>query len=546
MTDRFEAPGPGTWLLDKSHMPLPTSHVLAGQVDGITAGFNETFARYGSLVVSMTPRMVNGWFYMRMLALGEPGDDGPPSPEEVERGFGERIGLAAAAFETKLWRQDIEQFDNVDRPAAIARHRELWDVERPSLSDDALAAHLEDCAAHHRAMLTMHHRNNMAALVPVGDFLAHASGWCQRPPDSLMAVLAGFSPISGSRNEEIAGAADAVAANSAAVDLLTGTSEPAERLEQLRQMVPEVAAWLDEVEFRLAYGFDPSTPTLAETPALTLGRLEAAIRDSERPDPSGLVAELRALVPEDQRETFDELLAEARHVYRLRDERGIYGDISAGGILRHALLAVGARLAARGALEDADHVFDASVPELVGLLRGTTSPTAAELQERYDARQAAALEDAPPFLGPPPHDPPPADTLPPPLARLMSAIGISIGAVLRGLPEPAGDDSTIKGIVGAPGVYEGVVRLVESLDELLELEDGEVLVSPMTTEAFNAAIHIPGAIVTDHGGAASHAAIVSREAGIPAVVGTLVATSRLKNGMRVVVDGDAGEVRILG
>ncbi len=90
------------------------------------------------------------------------------------------------------------------------------------------------------------------------------------------------------------------------------------------------------------------------------------------------------------------------------------------------------------------------------------------------------------------------------------------------------------------------MRVVDSLEQLLDLEDGEVLVSPMTTEAFNAAIHIPGAIVTDFGGAASHAAIVSREAGIPAVVGTLDATKRLGNGMRVVVDGDAGEVRILG
>lgn len=128
---------------------------------------------------------------------------------------------------------------------------------------------------------------------------------------------------------------------------------------------------------------------------------------------------------------------------------------------------------------------------------------------------------------------------------MMNAIGISIGAVLRAVPEPAGDATTIKGIVGAPGQYTGVVRIVGSLEDLLDLQDGEVLVSPMTTEAFNTAIHIPGAIVTDYGGAASHAAIVSREAGIPAVVGTLVATTRLTNGMRVTVDGSSGEVLIL-
>ncbi|MGQ0831128.1 MAG: PEP-utilizing enzyme [Microthrixaceae bacterium] len=545
MTDGFTPPGPGTWLLDKSHMPAPTSTVLAGQVDGIARGFNETFARYGALAVSMTPRMVNHWFYMRLLALGEEGDDGAPSPEDVERGFGERIGLAAAAFDTKLWRSDLARFDDVDKPAAIARHCELWQVDRSSLDDTALAAHLEECADHHMAMLTLHHRNNLAAMVPVGDFLAHAAGWCGRPPDALMAVLAGSSPISGSRDDEISAAADAVAADPDARALVAGTDAAAKRLEQLRARVPEVAAWLDQVEFRLAYGFDPATPTLIETPELLLGRLNAAIADARRGDPTALEATLREAVPPEDRATFDELLAEARLVYRLRDERGIYGDISAGGIFRHALLAAGERLAARGQLTDPNHVFDGTVPELVGLLKGASAPTASELADRHQRRLAAALLDAPPFLGPPPHDPPPADQLPPPLARLMTAVGISIGAILQGLPEPAGDDATIKGIMGAPGVYEGVVRVVESLETLLDLREGEVLVSPMTTEAFNAAIHIPGAIVTDFGGAASHAAIVSREAGIPAVVGTLVATKRLRDGMRIAVDGDAGEVRIL-
>ena len=545
MTDGFTPPGPGTWLLDKSHMPTPTSTVLAGQLDAFEIGFNETFARYGALAVSMTPRMVNHWFYMRLLALGEEGDDGPPSPEDVERGFVERIGLAAAAFDTKLWRSDLAQFDAVDKPAAIARHRELWQVDRGSLDDAALATHLDECADHHRSMLTLHHRNNLAAMVPVGDFLAHAAGWCQRPPDALMAVLAGSSPISGSRDDEIIGAADAVAADPDARALVAGAGDAAERLEPLRARVPEVAAWLDQVEFRLAYGFDPATPTLIETPELLLGRLNAAIADSRSADPTPLEAALREAVPLDDRATFDELLAEARLVYRLRDERGIYGDISAGGIFRHALLAAGERLAARGSLVDPGHVFDGMVPELVDLLNGASAPSATELHERYQRRLAAAKLDPPPFLGPPPHDPPPADQLPPPLARLMTAVGISIGSILQGLPEPAGDETTIKGITGAPGIYEGVVRVVESLEQLLDLEDGEVLVSPMTTEAFNAAIHIPGPIVTDFGGAASHAAIVSREAGIPAVVGTLVGTKRLRDGMRVAVDGDAGEVRIL-
>lgn len=546
MTDIFAPPGPGTWLSDKSHMPTPVSNILAhNQVSAMGEGFNEGFARYGSLVVSMTPAVVNHWFFLRMLALGEPGDDGPPAPEDVERGFGERIGIAASAFESKQWRDDLARFDTTDKPAAIARHQALWSVDRAALQDDALAEHLQECAEHHRAMITMHHRYNMAALVPVGDFLAHASAWSGRPPDALLAVLAGSSRISSTHNEEIEEAAAAVAANGEATALVLGEDHPGKRLEALRDTVPEVAAWLNGLEYRLAYAFDPATPTLVETPALLLGQLAATLNGGVAPDPSKAEAELRAAVPESERELFDELLAEARLVYRLRDERGIFGDISAGGILRHALLATGDRLTARGAVGNRDHVFDASVDELAELLGGASAPDASELQTRHESRLAAAKLDPPPFLGPPPHDPPPADQLPPPLGRMMNAIGISLGAVLRAVPEPAGDATTIKGIVGAPGQYTGVVRIVGSLEDLLDLQEGEVLVSPITTEAFNAAIHIPGAIVTDHGGAASHAAIVSREAGIPAVVGTLVATTRLTNGMRVTVDGSSGEVLIL-
>ncbi len=545
MAEQFAPPGPGTWLLDKSHMPTPISTVLSDQMDAFQGGFEESFTRYGSLVVAMTAGVVNSWFYLRLTPLGEEGPDGAPTQEEVERGFGERISITSAVWESKQWRADLAQFDNVDRPAAEARHQELWRVDRSALSDADLAAHLEECAAHHNAMLRLHHRNNMPAMVPPGDFLAHTSAWSNRPPAAIMAVLAGSSRVSTSRDAEIEEAADAVAENAEARALLTAREDPAKRLERLRAMVPQVATWLSKVEFRLAVGFDPATPTLIETPSLLVGKLAAAVQGAEAPDPSALEAELRATVPEAERPLFDELLAEARLVYRLRDQRGIYGDISGGGIFRHALLATADRLTERGALEARDHVFDAHVPELVALLGGATSPDSATLRERHDARLAAAALDPPPFLGPPPHEPPPTDELPPPLRRMMNAIGISIGAILQGLPEPAGDATTIKGIVGSPGQYTGIVRIVESLDDLLELEEGEVLVAPMTTEAFNSAIHIPGAIVTDHGGAASHAAIVSREAGIPAVVGTLVATTRLETGMRVAVDGSSGEVTIL-
>ena len=134
---------------------------------------------------------------------------------------------------------------------------------------------------------------------------------------------------------------------------------------------------------------------------------------------------------------------------------------------------------------------------------------------------------APRHLGPPPPPPPPVDVLPPPLARLMSAVGFLIDGVLGQKEAPEGDATTIIGIPGAEGVVEGPVRLVRSIDDLFDLESGDVLVAPTTGEAFNSMLHLVSAIVTDHGSFASHAAIVSREMGIPAVVGTSDGTSRL-------------------
>ena len=77
------------------------------------------------------------------------------------------------------------------------------------------------------------------------------------------------------------------------------------------------------------------------------------------------------------------------------------------------------------------------------------------------------------------------------------------------------------------------------------LRSGDVLVTATTTEAFNIVLPLLGAIVTDAGGLLSHAAIVSREYGIPGVVGCRDATSRIADGTRVEVNGSTGEVRVL-
>jgi pyruvate,water dikinase len=127
----------------------------------------------------------------------------------------------------------------------------------------------------------------------------------------------------------------------------------------------------------------------------------------------------------------------------------------------------------------------------------------------------------------------------------MGAVGFSIEGVLGELAQPEGDETCVVGIPANPGVYEGRVHLVSTIDDLLTLEQGDVLVAESTGEALNSMLHLVGAIVTDHGSFACHAAIVARECGFPAVVGCTNATDRLVEGQRVRVDGGSGEVLVL-
>ena len=116
---------------------------------------------------------------------------------------------------------------------------------------------------------------------------------------------------------------------------------------------------------------------------------------------------------------------------------------------------------------------------------------------------------------------------------------------LRAVIEAEHSDDVLYGLAASQGVYEGPARRIAGPSEFGRIAKGDVLVTESTTEAFNILLPLLGAIVTDNGGLLSHSAIVAREYGIPGVVGTREATDRIADGVRVRVDGDAGEVTVL-
>lgn len=545
----WDAPGPGPWQQDSAHNPVSQSRLMQQIYPaGFNRGFEETFADYGLLLDRLAMGVVNGFTYHQPQPFDMPGPDGPKDPQWLGSEVGRRAGVAAAALDGRIWREALQRWDAELKPASERRHRELGSVDLNALDIAGLHDHVRACAAQVEAMVYQHHVHNCHALVPVGDFMLHTAAWTHRNPATLFAVLDGYSPVSNVSPPEMGGALAAIRADAGALALLESGRPAVEVVAELRAQLPAVDDYLAGVHFRVLDGFDVTNPTVGERPESIVGRIRAALNVNHDLSPrraDEFAAELRAATPEESREAFDDLLTEARLMYRLRDERGIYSDIPSIGLLRLGVLALGRRLADDGRITSADDLLEADLDEISAIVGGELTPSADELRLRGIERLELTLAGPPRHLGPPPPPHPPLDALPPQLGRVMGAVGFTIEGILGQLDDAQGDTSTIIGIPGAAGVYEGPARLVRSVDDLFELELGDVLVAPTTGEAFNSMLHLVGAIVTDHGSFASHAAIVSREMGIPAVVGTVDGTRRITTGTRLRVDGTTGQVTIL-
>jgi pyruvate,water dikinase len=492
---------------------------------------------YGMLIDTLDYAYVNGFAYFAVR---------PVDPSEVPA----RFQRAEELFAGKLWREQLTAWDETVKPASIATHRELQSVDADALSDEELVVYLRRCHDHHAAMISQHMRHTAAAVVPTGDFLAHAGAWTGLGTADLLDLMRDTAPVSAGASDELQRLITAIAEDSRAQELLASDGDPGATLEALRSLDGEagaaMAAYLDLVGNRLLDGFDICEPRAIEMPdallpAIRVAADRGAVKGSDVED---RIAAVRAKVPDEHRAEFDELLGEARLTYRIRDERGVFSDIWASGVMRRAALAAGRRAAAAGRVHDPEHMVDADVDEMSSLVTGTGGPSADELAARAAYRRSHTAKDAPALLGDPPHPPPDPSALPPAAARLMLAMGIALNE-LFGSSQEQHEEDMLRGLAASRGVYEGPARLIQGPSEFGRIEKGDVLVTASTTEAFNILLPLLGAIVTDSGGLLSHSAIVAREYGIPGVVGTREATERIADGVRVRVDGDAGQVTVL-
>jgi pyruvate,water dikinase len=304
----------------------------------------------------------------------------------------------------------------------------------------------------------------------------------------------------------------------------------------------EHRAWMDDLRLpfsamagyvaKLRAGEDISRP------------LEAIRSESER-----LFDEYRELLGPDDRDAFTDMRELARTVYPFVENHNFYVEHWHHSIFWNRVREFGQILLKGGFLDDAEDIFFLHRFEvhyaLYDLCTGWATGTPArgpsywpaEIAERKRIMDVLRQWSPPPALGVAPRE------ITEPFTVML--FGVTTATVKMWLDGDSGAANELRGIAASQGVAEGPARVITAVEQLDEVCPGEILVCPITAPSWAPVFSKIRGAVSDIGGIMSHAAIVSREYGLPAVVGTGFGTKQIQTGQQVRVDGNSGVVTII-
>lgn len=264
-----------------------------------------------------------------------------------------------------------------------------------------------------------------------------------------------------------------------------------------------------------------------------------------------LIEDYRELLNTDEeRAAYDQMIGLAHRVFPYVEGHKFYCEHWYTNLFFNKIREFGALLSTNGFFSDTEDVFhlthfelEAAIVDLMTSWSNGSPPRGPSCWPAFVAERKAAIaewtkHDTAPALGPVP------DVIDDPaIVMLWGITRESLDAWLTAGDQP--DSNEIKGFAASSGVAEGVARVVKSVDEIARLRKGDILVCQVTNPTWAPIFQKIAAAVSDIGGSMSHAAIVAREFGLPAVVGTGRATQKIKDGQRIRVDGGRGIVTIL-
>ncbi|KAH9261546.1 hypothetical protein BASA81_000202 [Batrachochytrium salamandrivorans] len=562
----FQAKEMGLWRLN-AHVSRPMSALYDPiWCKGWSSGCLYNSELVGSGFVAVDTMSVNGFGYFCMRT---PGPKKPPAVAPGKRFM--RLILTLTAKDAvkaakKFWGEKTyldfaKQFEQELKPEWIRKHRELAAKYSAVTSTEQLLEYVNAAHEHMVQAWYAHVTYTLPQMLPSAHFAILCQEWTGCSVSDAYEVLEGFSPVtSGWQGEFPLEMQDMRESLPVTTLLANETGKPATEVLDLLKLASESAKRvITDVEYRLLSGYDPANDIVKDEPEFLLAALKSAVQASakgeERENADTKSALLRAKVPVKFQSEFDLLLTETRSIMKVRDERAIYTDLWAAGILHDAVVR------AAKAINVAPELFvEASIEEIRTSLKssGITPELQAELVARKLHRDTASIRDAPDLIGgvdiaiTKEHFPSEW------LARSFAATMVSIAQLAtphdfeaqyqNEQQQRVGGGDALQTLYGLPcsqGEVEGLVRVVKTASDIASLQKGEVIVTESPSSLINLVLPFACAIVCDFGATLSHAAVCSRELGLPCIVGTKIGTVKLQTGQRVRVNGTTGTITIL-
>ncbi len=527
-----------TWTRNPVHFPEPITPMSFAVA--LHEGINEPMGDY-ELPVRFRARRINSYYYSAMqpvVALEDMDAQG-----EIA---GKHIGAAMGQL-AKMWAQEA-----VPELTSLIAEWKAFDLKKANSKE--LLDHFETTVTRMKRMYEIHHKFTFPWLVAQSMFDdTHRELFPDVDPLKAYQMLGGFPNKAVEIEEALWNLSKKVRASDTLRKVFEKTA--AAEVIQILDTTDEGKSFLDQFNQYLEdYGqgicqfYEISAPSWIENPTPVIEHIMDYLINPERdlPTEREAIVATREKAVSDARErlhgrseeevgNFEFFLKAAQEAAVISEDHNFYIDYSGLYHVRRVLLEIGSRFAQAGTIEEQADIFYLEPDELRELMRTPGKLDA----KRIIAVAKADMEHyrnikAPVAIGTD-YGPPPGDPVSKAMGRLFSVP-----------PENPEGSAVIRGNSGSSGKARGKARVILSLADADKLQKGDVLVAHTTLPPWTKLFSRAAAVVTDVGGVLSHSAVVAREYGIPAVVSTGVATSRIKDGQIIEVDGNAGTVRVIG
>jgi len=563
------------WFYNSMHFPepMPAFDAIGAEVPYTAMGANTTRVFAFPATLGVEHRIANGRVYITAHAVSD--------PDEIARRTEVFNRRAAHYFENwdelySKWREKmmalIRQVDAIEVP------------ELPEFDDEEVVLEARGVAQNHYVREAWHrciesysmmwHHHFEFLMLGYGAYLVFFQ-FCKKAfpeiPDQMVArMVAGIDILMFRADDELKKLAQ-LAIDLGIEDAFVDGAKPTQTLDAVKAKDQKGEQWLAALEkakdpwFNISTGdgfyyYHRSWKDDMTVPLSALPHYIASIKSGEdifrhteelQAERKRIAEEYRShLETEEEKGAFDQMLGLCHRVFPYVEDHKFYCEHWFTTRFYEKVREFGDLLVRTGILKEREDIFQLRHPEVEAALIDAMLAWAAgskplgatqwrpEVEKRRKILEKLEAWDAPVAVGPMP------EHLEDPAVQMLWGITAETLQAWSRAPDKV-NDKELHGFAASPGVIEGTARVLRAVNEIGQVREGDILVSPVTTPSWGPIFPKIKAAVSDIGGTMSHAAIISREYGLPAVVGTGVATKRIRTGQRIRVDGDNGIVTIL-